>query len=237
MSTTETKLTQAWNAAYGRRENFVFYPCDEMVRFVSRHLRRRVGLNAVVDVQPGAAGQRVVDVGCGIGRNLAFGSDMGLEMHGNDLSAEAVKVAREWLLQKCGKDMSDRVVVASILSLPWESGYFDHAISDSVLDSMPFDVAQGGVAEIARLVKPGGYFYCSLISGDQTGHESGYCDETLVTTDHEKNTIQSYFNRTKIGSLIEPLFEILSCQLHQVHDPITGEHFGRWHVVSRRSQW
>ncbi|NVN97229.1 class I SAM-dependent methyltransferase [Candidatus Nomurabacteria bacterium] len=199
-------------------------------------MRRRVGLNTVVDVQPGAAGQRMIDIGCGIGRNLAFGTEMGLEMYGNDLSAEAVKVAREFLAQKNNQDWSNRVVEASILSLPWESDYFDHAISDSVLDSMPFEVAQGGIAEIARLVRRGGYFYFNVISGDQTGHDFGYCDETVVTLDHEKNTIQSYFNRTKIDSLIEPYFEILSCQLHQVNDHINGKHFGRWHVISRRRQ-
>lgn len=234
MNATELQLTQAWNDAYGRKENYVFYPCDEMVRFVARYLRRRTGLDTVVDVRSGAQGQKVVDVGCGIGRNLAFGTEMGLEMYGNDLSDEAVAVARTWLTRKLGKPADDRVVAADILNLPWEDRFFDHAVSDSVLDSMPFEVAQAGVSEIARMVKPDGYFYCNLISGDQTDLGAEFCGEMVVTTEHEKNTIQSYFNRTKIRRLIEPLFEILSCQLHQIHDPIKNMHHGRWHIVSRR---
>src|SRR5687768_5802445 len=49
---------EAWDESYGRGENFVFVPGDEAVRFVSRYLRRRVGLDRVIDVHPGAAGAR-----------------------------------------------------------------------------------------------------------------------------------------------------------------------------------
>lgn len=235
MSKDELKK-KAWDDSYDRCENYVFFPCDEMVRFVSRYLRRRVGLNEFVDILPGAGGSRIVDIGCGIGRNLIFGTEMGFEMYGNDLSANAVEIAQEWLMKKDGLDAKSRVVAIDILNLPWEDKFFDHAISDSALDSMHFEIAQEGVSEIARIVKPGGYFYCSLISGDQTGFDPDFCGQKTVTSEHEKSTIQSYFNRTKIQRLVEPLFEILSYQLHQISDPQNGTHTGRWHVISRRRQ-
>jgi SAM-dependent methyltransferase len=234
MTDSHDPLSSAWEDSYQRRENHVFYPCDEMVRFVSRHLRRPVGLDEVVDVIPGAAGSRVVDIGCGIGRNLVFGTDMGLEMYGNDLSANAVATARQWLERKVGPAAHERVIASDVRTLPWGDGFFAHAISDSALDSMPFEIAQAGVAEVARVVKTGGYFYCNLISGDETGRDPGFCGEVVVESKHEQNTIQSYFNRVKVRRLIEPLFEILSCQLHQISDPARGTRIGRWHVVSRR---
>ena len=229
----ETK-TQAWDDSYARRENHVFYPGDEVVRFVSRYIRRRKGLSEFEDVLPGAEGSRVLDVGCGIGRTLVFGTQMGLKMYGTDLSANAVAVARRWLESVGEADAGERVLSGDIRSLPWADGFFDHAVSDSVLDSMPFQIAQAGMSEVARVVRQGGYFYCSLISGDESGKDPGFCGELLVTGVHEQNTIQSYFNKTKIRRLIEPLFEILSCALHQVRDDSTKSHHGRWHVVARR---
>lgn len=234
MTIDTSTLISAWDSSYARSENHVFQPCDEMVRFVARYLRRRVGIDEVVDLLPGAKGARVVDVGCGIGRNLVFGTDMGLEMYGNDLSEHAVVTAQEWMSRKLGPAAKDRIVACDVRSLPWENRFFAHAVSDSALDSMPFEVAQAGVAEISRIMQPGGYFYCNLISGDESGRAPNFCGEVVVDTQHERNTIQSYFNKVKIGRLLEPLFEIVSLQLHQIHDEKVGRRFGRWHVVSRR---
>ena len=226
---------RAWDSSYGRHENFVFSPCDEVVRFVSRYLRRRVGLDQIIDVLPGAEGTRIVDIGCGIGRNLNFGTKMGLAMYGNDLSSNAVEVAREWLGRTIGRlEAEKRIVASNIRQLPWSDAFFSHAMSDSVLDSMPFEIAQDGIREIARLVKPGGFFYCNLISGDETGRDPNFNGEELVKTSHENGTIQSYFNRTKIRRLLEPQFEIISCKLHQITDPVHGTRSGRWHIISRR---
>lgn len=225
----------SWDSSYGRRENYVFSPCDEVVRFISRYLRRRVGLDEFVDVYPGAAGSRVVDIGCGIGRNLIFGTCMGLEMYGNDLSPRAVAVAKTWLARQIGEEAAEgRVLVGDIRRLPWPDRHFAHAVSDSVLDSMHFEIAQEGIAEIARLVQPGGYFYCNLISGDATGSDPDFNGEKIVETVHEQGTIQSYFDRTKLHRLLEPLFEIVNYELHQIASPVRGTHSGRWHVVSRR---
>lgn len=234
MTRDELLRKSAWEESYDRRENFVFFPCDEAVRFVSRYLRRRVGLDEVIDVLPGAAGSRVVDVGCGIGRNLVFGGEMGLDMHGIDLSERAVARARAWLTRKGVPDAETRVVAGSIDHLPWPDGHFAHALSDSVLDSMRFDNARAGVAEVARVTAPGGYFYCNLISGDETNRAPDFDGEEIVATTHERGTIQSYFNRAKITTLLEPHFEILSAALHQISDFDRGTRHGRWHVVARR---
>lgn len=230
----KSQIKSAWNSSYARNENYVFQPCDEMVRFVSRYLRRRVGFDEFKDIHPRVNNARVLDVGCGIGRNLIFGSEMGLEMYGIDLSAHAVNKAQEWMTQRVGSIARERIVACDVSDLPWLDNYFSHAWSDSALDSMPFEVAQAGVAEVSRIIQTDGYFYCNLISGNETGRNPDFCGEVVVESDHERDTIQSYFNKVKIVRLLEPLFEIVSLQLHQVHDDKSGRHFGRWHVVSRR---
>jgi ubiquinone/menaquinone biosynthesis C-methylase UbiE len=233
----EASRKGAWDESYDRNENFVFYPGEEVIRFVSRHLRRRVALDNVIDVLPGAANQRVIDIGCGIGRTLVFGVSMGLDMHGIDLSDSAINVARQWLAKLQYKVPDDKVVAADIRKLPWPDRYFAHAMSDSVLDSMTFEIAQQGVAEIARVTYPGGLFYCSLISGMEAGRKADFGGEEIVASKFEYDTIQSYFNKAKIHRLLEPHFELLSCALHSVIDPDRDILHGRWHVVARRSNW
>ena len=230
----DQQLVTAWDASYARRENHVFYPSDEVVRFVARHLRRRISIDEVVDVVPGAKGARVVDVCCGIGRNLVFGSQMGLSMYGMDLSQHAIDHARRWLTKENVADADSRAQQGDVRKLAWADGYFEHAMCESALDSMPYSVAQQGVAEIARVTKQGGYFYCSLISGDETGRDKDFDGEEMVDTQHEKDTIQSYFNEAKVRALLEPHFEIASLYLLQTQVPAQNARHGRWHAVCRR---
>ncbi|HKY82084.1 MAG TPA: methyltransferase domain-containing protein, partial [Sphingobium sp.] len=221
-------------SSYARHENFLFWPSDEGVKFFSRYLRRRVGIDEIVDVLPGAKGSRMVDVGCGIGHYLTFGTEMGMEMDRNDISTKAIETARHYLAQKVGPVANERALQGDIQKLPWAEGFFAHAMSDSVLDSMPFEVAQVGTTEIARITRPGGYFYCTLISGDETGRDPDFCGELVVEGKHEHGTIQSYFNYVKIKRLLEPFFEIQNCSLIQVRNQASKTHHGRWHVVARR---
>lgn len=229
-----TELTNAWNESYSRRENHLFWPSDEVVKFFARKVRRRIGPNEYKDIAEHAKGAKMLDVGCGIGRHVKFGQDMGLEMYGSDLSEHAITVAREWLKGDMNGAENKRLIAGDIQKLPWDNGFFDHIMSDSVLDSMPFEVAQVGMSEMARITKSGGYLYCSLISGDETDRDAAFCDEVIVKSQHEQDTIQSYFSYIKVKRLIEPMFEILDCYLIQVKDQRNGTHHGRWHVVARR---
>lgn len=232
MAIDDPNRRDAWEESYGRRENFVFWPSDEVVRFFARHLRRRSSLDQVVDVLPGAGGSRMLDLGCGIGRNLILGRELGLDMYGIDLSKSAIGVAREWFTRNGGT--GENVVDGDIRQLPWSDGFFAHALSDSVLDSLSFDIAETGVAELARTLQPNGYFYCNLISGDDSSHDSNFSGEETVRSLHEQDTIQSYFNRAKIDALLGKWFNILSCTQVRVSNPDLGTYHSRWHVTALR---
>lgn len=86
-----------WNSSYIRRKNFVFWPSEGSIRFISRYIRKRVGLDIVQDVTLGAKDSKVLDLSCGIGRHIQFGLQMGLGMYGIELSAIAVDMAQQWM--------------------------------------------------------------------------------------------------------------------------------------------
>ena len=222
-----------WEESYRRRENFLFYPNEEVIRFAARHVRRRVGLDAFADVDPTV--RKILDLGCGVGRHMAFIHEMGLHPWGIDLSAEAVAVARGWLSARGLAEADSRAVQGDVRHLPWEDDHFDAVLSHAVLDSMPFDFAAQAVGECARVLRADGLFYCDLISGDETGRSPDFADEVVVDKSHERGTIQSYFDPAKIERLLQPHFTLQSSTLVRHIDGASGRHRGRWHVVSRRA--
>jgi len=222
-----------WDASYARKENYVFSPADEVVRFVSRHLRRRVGVEIYEDVLPGSKNAKVLDLGCGVGRHVRFGLSMGLDMYGIELSSQAVEIAHMWLNSESDEDFENRINVGDARRLPWGNGFFDHVISDSVLDSMEFTIATDVISEVHRVLKKEGLFYCSLIAL-RTRDAELLVDEIVVDTKHEEGTIQSFFDMGKIHQLFGANFDVLSAELHSIENQSNTECPGRWHLVLRR---
>jgi SAM-dependent methyltransferase len=223
-----------WEKSYEKRDNFVFYPHEEVIRFVSKYIRKRIGLNDYVDVAPREKRNRVLDLGCGIGRHVVYCQEMGLEAYGIDLSDAAIKVAREWAAQKQLVDPQDRICQGDICHLPWSNDFFDYAVSHGVLDSMPYEIAKAACIEIARAMSVGGLFYCDLISGDDSQHAREFSGEEIVTTAHEQGTIQSYFNMGKILAMIDGIFEINESNLIRRENVLRGGYTSRYHLVLRK---
>ena len=223
-----------WNESYKNGDNFLFSPSEEVVRFVSRFLRKQIGLNSYLDKVDHLNTTKILDLGCGIGRHIIFGHSLGLDIFGIDLAKSAVDTAKLWGHKAGIIDCDKRIIQGDVSRLPWGVGFFSHAISHGVLDSMPFDIARKSVSEVARTMVIGGLFYCDLISGDDSKHEKDYFGEEIVTTMHEKFTIQSYFNLQRIDSLFEGHFQIIDCTLVRHTDIFSGEFTARYHLVLRR---
>jgi ubiquinone/menaquinone biosynthesis C-methylase UbiE len=226
MSHQDITRQGAWEESYKNKQNFVFYPNEEMVRFISKYIRKRTGFSSFEDHLPNAAGMKLLDVGCGIGRHLVMAQDFELDPHGFDLSAEAIRTAREWLRSRGLQNAEEKIVQSDARALPWRDTYFDVAVSHGVLDSMPFDIAKSAISEVQRTLKPESLFYCDLIGGGN--------QEEVVSTFHEKDTIQSYFDEEKIDELFSDRFDIVEKILVDRHDKTDDCTFSRWHIITRR---
>jgi demethylmenaquinone methyltransferase/2-methoxy-6-polyprenyl-1,4-benzoquinol methylase/phosphoethanolamine N-methyltransferase len=101
-------------------------------------------------------GERVLDVGCGPGSlTIPAARKAGRSGHaaGIDASPEMIAVASR-KARKQGLDIDFRV--APVESLPFEDGQFDVVLSSLMLHHLPDDVKAQGLAEILRVLKPGG---------------------------------------------------------------------------------
>lgn len=230
---------EQWEASYERSENFLFYPNEELVRAVSKHVRKRTGLSSYEDVLPARENGelRFLDLGCGIGRHLRFALDLAFEAYGLDLSMQAVRVARRWLQpeekeKRRGARNTCHLLQGEITRLPWTDGFFDVVVSHGVLDHVTMPVAREGITEVSRVLREGGIFYCDLVSGDDSSHAREYSGEEVVNADHERGTIQSYYNFTKIKRLLPESMEISDCYLVRREQVLReGTYTSRYHLT------
>lgn len=126
--------------------------------------------------------------------------------------------------------MSKKIIVADITKLPYENEYFDFMLSHGVLDSMPFEIAKKGMTELHRCLNNKGKIYFDLIS-DTDSSFNGRALECVVKGNHETNTIQSYFNESRIGELLQDLFSINEMQLSTKVDLLSNQEQSRWLLV------
>ncbi|WP_148134938.1 class I SAM-dependent methyltransferase [Candidatus Formimonas warabiya] len=225
---------EEWEKSYLNHDNFVFYPHEEVIRFVSRYIVKRTGLNQFQTIHTHNTIPKILDVGCGIGRHIIYCFQIGLDPYGIDLSHEAIKTAHKWTSDLDLPNYENHIRRGDIQNIPWESEYFHYAISHGVLDSMYFDVAKRAIKEIARILKENSLFYLDLVSGDDSNHAREFAGEEIVKTQHEKGTVQMYYNYSKILELIDNCFSIVEMNLIRNENVLTGNYHSRYHLVLKK---
>ena len=114
-------------------------------------------------------GLRLLDFGCGPGTisvGLAAAVEPG-ELHGVDVEPSQIDLARS--LARDGGHENAIFHVADAARLPFEDGFFDVAHCHNAL--MHIADVQGALAEVKRVLKPGGIIACrEMICGSSFSH-------------------------------------------------------------------
>lgn len=111
-------------------------------------LRQHVIAALGLDRAPRGAAPRILDAGCGTGGMSARLRPFG-RVYGVDLAPYAVAITRE------GRGLRE-AAVASITDLPFADGCFDYAVSLDVISDAGTGNDALAVAELARVLRPGG---------------------------------------------------------------------------------
>lgn len=112
------------------------------------HYDLRTRLIAVDSELPDSVnGARVLDAGCGTGRFSQLLVDRGAEVVSLDVGVR--------LLAEVGKKTDSAPCVGDIQKLPFPDNSFDGVVSSEVIEHIP--VPAEGVAELVRVLKPGGF--------------------------------------------------------------------------------
>lgn len=109
-------------------------------------------------------GDRILDAGCGQGRNLRWFLSQGHDVHAVDQRQENIERV-EALIQELAPGLAGRARCAGIEALPYEDDSFDFVISNAVLhfarDREHFDAM---LTEMFRVLAPGGILFARLAS-------------------------------------------------------------------------
>ena len=157
-----------------------------------------------------APGMRVLDAGCGPGRNLIYLLREGYEVFGVDADAGAVASVRKMAALLAPGLPSANFQVAAIEAMPFPDAFADVVVCNSVLhfarDEAHFDAM---VRELWRVLRPGGMLFCRL------GSTIGMKFETVGRRLFRLPDGQEWFlvdeallmglTRTLGGELIDPL--------------------------------
>jgi SAM-dependent methyltransferase len=101
----------------------------------------------VADALAGLPDPRILDCGCGTGANLVMLGEFG-HASGFDVTFRGLQLAHEYGQR--------RVAQASITEMPFGDGAFDLVTAFDVLYSLTEEQETAGLAEIRRVLKPGG---------------------------------------------------------------------------------
>lgn len=109
--------------------------------------------------------KKIIDVGCGGGRNLFYFLRNGYEVFGVDPNPQAVEAVKELSAMLAPENPSQHFEVGVAEALPYPDASFDLVISSAVLhfarDEKHFEAMLNAMF---RILKPGGYFFARLAS-------------------------------------------------------------------------
>lgn len=109
--------------------------------------------------------RRILDVGCGGGRNLVYFMKHGFEVYGIDRDPAAVAAVQQLASELAPAVPPWHFAQALVEDLPFGNSFFDLAICSAVLhfaqDEEQFDRM---LRSVWRVIRPGGYFFARLAS-------------------------------------------------------------------------
>ena len=112
-----------------------------------------------------APGMRILDAGCGSGRNLVYLLRNGYDVFGVDADAGAIASVRSLAAALAPNLSPDHFRVEAIESMSFDDAVADVVLSNAVLHFARNDEHfEGMLRDMWRVLKPGGVLFCRLAS-------------------------------------------------------------------------
>ena len=123
-------------------------------------------------------GMRLLDAGCGGGRNLNYFLKSGFDVSGVDQSSEAIAQVRALAASLAPNLSPDNFRIEPVESMSFADSHFDVVVSSAVLHfARDEEHWREMVREMWRVLKPGGIFFARLASSIGIENEIEHLEE------------------------------------------------------------
>jgi len=188
-----------WDEHYKDEKYLMWWPSENLVRYISSYFNNKKDRKSI----------NILDFGCGNGRHLRLLKesvkkyDFDINLHGVDISAHAVELARNFL--KDHRLDNENIDVYDGEKLKYENSSFNLVYSIAVLDQLKFSQAQQLVDEIYRVLGDDGTFVLDIELKDDSSIKEGdtlvEANTVIVSDGCEKGMYQHYFEDNEIKRL------------------------------------
>ena len=162
-------MKNKWNDIYkNEKETYLYYDISEPHEDMEK---------IILEIKRKNKSAKVLDLGCGVGRNTIPLIEAGFDVFAFDSAPEGIKILRRKLTERDKK--ADLKILDFKGELPYESNFFDAIISVQVLQHGYESDIKNSIKEINRILKKNGIIFITLCGRYDAKGKERY---TLVKT-------------------------------------------------------
>jgi SAM-dependent methyltransferase len=157
MTGSNTASWEDYHIDLEKKDAALLWPDEFVIRFYKVELRK-------------IAARRILEVGCGAGRHVHFFRSVGLHVIGTDVAASAIEFTRR-RLERDGLLEGVDLHVTGAIAIPYPDMSVDAVLAWRFLHVLSRADAHRCIAEIYRLLRPGGKVLLGTRSPRSTNYE------------------------------------------------------------------
>ncbi len=171
-------------------------------------------IKKVVDLFYKNQTNRILDLGCGAGRNLIYLADKGFELYGLDSSSTGLRYTINRLNEK---KLSARLALHDMVSLPYVGEYFDAVISIQVIHHNIVKDIEATVREITRVLKYKGLVWITIpVSKNEPSTKQKEIEPgTFIPLNGPEKGLEHHYFKEKEIPLLFSKFSVIDLHIDQ----------------------